>query len=297
MRRSQHHFGVFYQQDSRCATPWPAPSTSCVRACVRLCEHVCVWARVQPCLCACEHVETKWQTTNQSSGKTGSLLDSGEPKKKSACCCLSRQRFPEETLKSCLLCSRILEAKWAGFTSYSASPVEIKKKKERRRPAGLTAPFILYYPAWLLTPGELCSQIDALLLWGCSRNIKLYWNIHMWVHLAESNWCATPQTLNGNVAEPRHALADTLSYGRWDQAKASQSDPSGRPPVSESARVRKISDSVLRNWRVKYMKPSMFFIRFFYSFLTNPAQWWTLHCIWSVTIVSIQRKLHWFLHF
>lgn len=114
-----------------------------------------------------------------------------------------------------------------------------KRKRERRGPCGLTAPFILYYPAWLLTPGELCSQIDALLLWGCSRNIKLYWNIHMWVHLAESNWCATPQTLNGNVAEPRHALADTLSYGHWDEAKASESDPSGRPPVS----VRRMSES------------------------------------------------------
>lgn len=43
-----------------------------------------------------------------------------------------------------------------------------------KRPSRLTAPFILYYPAWLLTPGELCSQIDALLLWGCSWNIKLY---------------------------------------------------------------------------------------------------------------------------
>lgn len=229
MKRSQHHFGVFYQQDSRCTTPWPAPSTSCVRACVCLCASACV----QPCLCACEHVETKWQTTNQSSGKTGSLLDSGGPQ--TACCCLSRRRFAEETLKSCLLCSWILEAKWAGFTSYSVSPVKKKGKKERRGPSGLTAPFILYYPAWLLTPGELCSQIDALLLWGCSRNIKLYWNIHMWVHLAESNWCATPQTLNGNVAEPRHALADTLSYSHWDQAKASDSDPSGRPPVPESA--------------------------------------------------------------
>lgn len=83
-----------------------------------------------------------------------------------------------------------------------------------KRPSRLTAPFILYYPAWLLTPGELCSQIDALLLWGCSWNIKLYWNIHMWVHLAESNWCATPQGPDGNVAGPRHVQADTLSSGR-----------------------------------------------------------------------------------
>lgn len=80
-------------------------------------------------------------------------------------------------------------------------------------PPRLTVPFILYYPAWLLSPGELCSQIDALLLWGCSWNIKLYWNIHMWVHLAESNWCATPQGPDGNAAGPQHVLADTLSSG------------------------------------------------------------------------------------
>lgn len=54
------------------------PPAACVPACVRF---------VRECVCpvvflrACEHVETKWQTTNRSSGKTGSLLDSGEPKK------------------------------------------------------------------------------------------------------------------------------------------------------------------------------------------------------------------------
>lgn len=95
----------------------------------------------------------------------------------------------------------------------------------KKRPSRLTAPFILYYPAWLLTLGELCSQIDALLLWGCSWNIKLYWNIHMWVHLAESNWCATPQRPDGNVAGPQHTLADTLSSGRdSDLAEATESD-------------------------------------------------------------------------
>lgn len=99
---------------------------------------------------------------------------------------------------------------WTQRVFYFLSVSQVKKK----RPVRLTEPFILYYLAWLLTPGELCSQIDALLLWGCSWNIKLYWNIHMWVHLAESNWCATPQRPDGNVAGPRHPLADTLSSGR-----------------------------------------------------------------------------------
>ena len=35
----------------------------------------------------------------------------------------------------------------------------------------------------------------------------------MWVHLAESNWCATPQRPDGNAARPQHALADTPSSG------------------------------------------------------------------------------------
>lgn len=170
---------------------------------------------------------------NQSSGKTGSLLDSSEPK--AACCCLSR-RLSRGNFEKLFVLQLDTGGKGAGFSSYSVS--QVKKKG----PFGLTAPFILYYPVWLLTPGELCSQIDALLLWGCSWNIKLYWNIHMWVHLAESNWCATPQTPNGNVAGPRHALADTLSSGQdrhWDAAKASKSDLSGRLP--DSGRLMSVS--------------------------------------------------------
>lgn len=202
-------------------TPWPAPSTSCV--CVRVClgVFVCVWA------CGDQMADN-----NQSSGKTGSLLDSSEPK--AACCCLSR-RLSRGNFEKLFVCSWILEAKGWAFPLI----LSLKWKKE---PFGLTAPFILYYPAWLLTPGVLCSQIDALLLWGCSWNIKLYWNIHMWVHLAESNWCATPQTPNGNVAGPRHALADTLSsvqYRHWDAAKASKSDLSGRLP--DSGRLMSVS--------------------------------------------------------
>lgn len=55
-----------------------------------------------------------------------------------------------------------------------------------------TVLFTLHYSARLLTPREPCSQIDALFLWVCYRSIKLYWNIHMWVHLAESNWRSGP---------------------------------------------------------------------------------------------------------
>lgn len=186
---------------------------------------------------------------NQSSGKTGSLLDSSEPK---AACCLLLLRQPatfQRKLWKAVCLQLDSGGKGAGFSSYSVS--QVKKKG----PFGLTAPFILYYPAWLLTPGELCSQIDALLLWGCSWNIKLYWNIHMWVHLAESNWCATPQTLNGNVAGPRHTLADTLSSGQdhhWDAAKASKLDLSRRLPDSgRLMSVSAVSDTALQtSWQL-----------------------------------------------
>lgn len=158
-----------------------------------------------PAVCMCEHVENQ-MADNQCSGKTRSRWEPNETK---AAACY----FPEETLKSLQLDS-------GRVCSLFFSQV-------KKRPFGLTAPFILYYPAWLLTPEELCSQIDALLLWGSSWNIKLHWNIHMWVHLAESNWCATPQTPNGNVAGPLHVLSDTLSPGPdsdCDLAKATKSD-------------------------------------------------------------------------
>lgn len=161
-----------------------------------------------PQLCVCEHVETKWQTT-RALGKLGAWWTLVNQKLPAAA---SVVYFPEKTLKSCLYAAGYWRERAVLFFFFCLS-------SEKKRPFRLTAPFILYYPAWLLTPGELCSQIDALLLWGCSWNIKLYWNIHMWVHLAESNWCATPQTLNGNVAGPQHALADTLSSGQdsdWD---------------------------------------------------------------------------------
>lgn len=176
---------------------------------------VCVWA------CGDQMAD------NQSFGKTGSLVDSSEPK--AARCCLSRL-LSRGNFEKLFVCSWILKAKGCAFLLFFFLSLKWKK-----RPFRLTAPFILYYPAWLLTPGELCSQIDALLLWGCSWNIKLYWNIHMWVHLAESNWCATPQTPNGNVAGPQHALADTLSSGQdsdWDLAKATKSDLGWRLPDS-----------------------------------------------------------------
>lgn len=190
MKRSQHHFGVFYQQDSRCTTPWPAPSTSCVcqRVCVCLCVKcvcpavfACVWSmwrpngRQQPELWENWEPAGLWRTTNRL------LL----PQPAAFC----RGNF-----EKLLVVQLDTGGKVGGLFLFFCLSSEKKRerKKERRGPSGLTAPFILYYPAWLLTPGELCSQIDALLLWGCSRNIKLYWNIHMWVHLAESNWCATP---------------------------------------------------------------------------------------------------------
>lgn len=161
---------------------------------------VCVWV--------CEHVESKWQTARALGKltKLGKLTsDSGlfEPK---AACCLSRL-LSRGNFEKLFVCCWILKAKGRAFLFFFCLSSE-------KRPSRLTVPFILYYPAWLLTPGELCSQIDALLLWGCSWNIKLYWNIHMWVHLAESNWCATPQRPDGNVAGPQHPLADTRSSGR-----------------------------------------------------------------------------------
>ena len=171
------------------------------------CICVCVW------VCVCEHVETKWQTT-RAQGKLTELgkstCDSGEPK--AACCCLS-QLPTRGNFEKLFVCGWILKAKGCVFSFFLFFSVSQVKK----RPSRLTAPFILYYPAWLLTPGELCSQIDALLLWGCSWNIKLYWNIHMWVHLAESNWCATPQTPNGNVAGPpaRAGRHPELWPGQW----------------------------------------------------------------------------------
>lgn len=195
----------------------------------------CVCARVSGCVCVCvrEHVETKWQTTTRALGKLGACWTLVNQKPPAAA---SAGDFPEETLKSCLSAAGYWRQKGRAF------PLILSLKWKKKGPFGLTAPFILYYPVWLLTPGELCSQIDALLLWGCSWNIKLYWNIHMWVHLAESNWCATPQTPNGNVAGPRHALADTLSSGQdrhWDAAKASKSDLSGRLP--DSGRLMSVS--------------------------------------------------------
>lgn len=57
----------------------------------------------------------------------------------------------------------------------------------------LTTTLVLHYPAWLLTPRELCSQIDTLFLWAWYGSSKLSWNIHVWVHLAESSWCSVPK--------------------------------------------------------------------------------------------------------
>lgn len=197
-------------------------------ACVRVCARECVCPAV---LCvrvrACgDQMATRalgkpgacWTLPNRAAPAAASAAGGLQGKLwKAVCCAAGYWRRSGRDL------ALILSLQWKK---------KKERKTERRGPSGLTAPFILYYPAWLLTPGELCSQIDALLLWGCSRNIKLYWNIHMWVHLAESNWCATPQTLNGNVAGPRHELADTLSCGRWDAAKTSESDPGAGPPVS-----------------------------------------------------------------
>lgn len=157
----------------------------------QLCVHECAWA------CGDQMAD------NQSSGKSGWARQierwlwwtkSCPPPRRSA-------TLPRKLWRA----ARVQRQRGRAFFS-------LKCKKERR-PSRLTAPFILYYPARLLTPRELCSQIDALLLWGCSWNIKLCWNIHMWVHLAESNWCATPWGSNGNVARPQQALADTPSSG------------------------------------------------------------------------------------
>lgn len=99
----------------------------------QLCASMCASACVRPCFCVCEHVETNWQATSRALGKLAAcwtLVNSEKKKKRNACCCLSRRRFPGETLKSCLLCSWLLEAKWAGFTSKSASAVEKRERKE-----------------------------------------------------------------------------------------------------------------------------------------------------------------------
>lgn len=111
------------------------------------------------CVCASEHVELKWQTARarRKLAELGkSTGDSGEPN--TACCCLCQLLFRGN------FCMH-LDAEGKGGCAFLFFSVSQVKKK---RPSRLTAPFILYYPAWLLTPGELCSQIDALLLWGCS---------------------------------------------------------------------------------------------------------------------------------
>lgn len=137
-------------------------------------------------VCLLEHVETKQQTARL----VGKLTELGK----------STAGFGESKDAICSISLQLWKAVWVQLDTkciFFFFPSPLKK-----RPSGLTEPFILYYSSWLLTPGELCSQIDALLLWGCSCNIKLYWNIHMWVHLAESNWCATPQRPDGNVSGP-----------------------------------------------------------------------------------------------
>lgn len=160
-----------------------------------------------PAVCWLVHVETKWQSARAAGKQTWSeksTADLGEAA--SACCCFSLLHLSRGNIKKLFVSSLMLKVRGLSFSPLSDFFFFFHSR--------LTAPFILYYSAWLLTPGELCSQIDALLLWGCSWNIKLYWNIHMWVHLAESNWCVTPQRPDGNVPGPQHAPADTLSSGQ-----------------------------------------------------------------------------------
>lgn len=261
------------------------PPAACKLVCVCLCTSACVSGRVYVC------VLSVWRPNGRQQPE---LWENWQPaglwRTKNRLLLPQPAAFQRKLWKA--VCCAAGYWRQSGRASPLLLSLQRKKKKERRRPSGLTAPFILYYPAWLLTPGELCSQIDALLLWGCSWNIKLYWNIHMWVHLAESNWCATPQTLNGNVAGPRHALADTLSYGHWDEAKASKSDPSGRPPVS----ARLMSESApcpeniwscaakLQGWKERNKTVNVFFF-----FNLHGRLWWTLH--WTVDYHTVYTVL------
>lgn len=131
---------------------------------VWVCVHmVCVGE----CVYVYEHGETKWQTARA----LGKLTDLAKllvtlVNQKPADCCLSHFF----SWKSCLF----PVGYWRQRVCFSWGFFLFVFFSSEKRPSRLTAPFILYYPAWLLTPGELCSQIDALLLWGCSWNIKLY---------------------------------------------------------------------------------------------------------------------------
>lgn len=87
--------------------------------------------------CMCERVDTNCQETREKRREPSVWWWSE-----------GHRLLQSETLKSCLSGPGL----W----------------KDKQPPPPLRVPFLLYYPAWLLTPGELCSQIDALLLWGCS---------------------------------------------------------------------------------------------------------------------------------